>query len=271
VTGTNFLDDAVQSGTLYYYVVRAEDSATGGPGPCNGGRMEANLVERSAAAYGPTGTTVTDDVESGGSYWTTGGGAGANTWSIMTTAAHSPTHSWFVADPAVVTDQRLTTIAAANIPAGFTMSWWVRYNTEADGAPTVGYDGHVLEYSLDGNIWVDILAGTGPIPANAARITQTPYNRTISDEFGSPLANRMAWSGDNLAFQEVRVNLADFAGQNVFFRFRFASDSSVADAGVWIDDITFRAPGACTAQGPPPEVPPRAPVILPPRRDRTPQ
>jgi hypothetical protein len=191
---------------------------------------------------------VTDDVESGGGYWTTGGGTGSNLWSIVTTAAHSPTHSWFVADPATVTDQRLATIAAGNIPAGFTMSWWDRYNTETSTTPGVGYDGHVLEYSLDGNTWVDILAGTGPIPANPARITQNPYNATISNGFASPLANRQAWSGDNLAFQEMRVNLADFAGQTVFFRFRFASDSSVSDVGVWIDDITFRAPGACNAE-----------------------
>jgi hypothetical protein len=110
----------------------------------------------------------------------------------------------------------------------------------------VGYDGHVLEYSLDGNTWVDILAGTGPIPANPARFLQNGYNATISGGFMSPLANRQAWSGDNLVFQEVRVNLADFSGQNAYFRFRFASDNSVADVGVWIDDITFRAPGTCT-------------------------
>jgi hypothetical protein len=150
-----------------------------------------------------------------------------------------------VADPATISDQRLATIAAGNIPAGFTMSWWDRYNTETSATPGLGYDGHVLEYSLDGSTWVDILAGTGPIPANANRITQNPYNATISPNFMSPLINRMAWSGDNLAFQEMRVNLADFSGQNAFFRFRFASDNSVADVGVWIDDITFRAPGAC--------------------------
>jgi hypothetical protein len=30
-------------------------------------------------------------------------------------------------------------------------------------------------------------------------------------------------------------------------RIRFASDNSVSDIGVWIDDITFRFPGACTS------------------------
>jgi hypothetical protein len=192
---------------------------------------------------------VTDGVESGGGYWTTGGGSGANVWSIVTTASHSPTHSWFVADASTITDQRLATIAAGNIPPGFTMSWWARYNTE------VGFDGYVLEYSLDGNAWVDILGGSGPIPANPARITQSPYNQTISTEFQSPLSGRQAWSGDNLTFQEIRVSLADFANRDVFFRFRFASDSSLGDAGVWIDDITLRTHEACGQR--------RAPRLVP--------
>ncbi len=43
---TSFTDTlALQSGTTYHYVVRAEDSGTGFPGPCNGGVEDFNLVE----------------------------------------------------------------------------------------------------------------------------------------------------------------------------------------------------------------------------------
>jgi extracellular elastinolytic metalloproteinase len=245
VNGTTFTDTTVSSGTTYYYVVRAEDSNTGGAGACNNGNTETNTVQRSGAPFGNTSATVTDNVESGNLYWSTAGGTGTNVWTIVTDLSNSPTHSWKVTDPAVVTDQRLTTVAAGNIPAGFTMSFFHRFNTEAAATPTLGYDGHVLEYSLDGTTWTDILAAQGPVPANPSRFIQNGYNRTISPDFSSPLINRQAWSGDNLNFQEVRVNLADFAGQSPFFRFRFASDVSVADVGVWIDDITFRAPGAC--------------------------
>jgi hypothetical protein len=241
VNALTFSDVQVTSGTVYYYVVRAEDSLTGGPGLCNGGNEDANVVERSAAPFGPTSTTVTDDVENGNPYWSTAGGSGANLWSIVTTASNSPTHSWFVSDPAVITDQRLTTLAPGNIPAGFVMSFFHRFDTEST------FDGHVLEYSLDGSTWVDILAGTGPIPANPNRFLANAYNATISTGFQSPIGGRRAWSGLIAAFQEVRVDLADFSGQNAFFRFRFASDNSVSDVGVWIDDITFRAPGACNA------------------------
>ena len=246
VDGTTYADAAVASGTTYHYVVRAEDSTANGAGPCNNGNQESNLAYRSGAAFGPTSSTVTDNVEAGGAYWSNAGGTGANLWGIVTTASNSPTHSWFVADPDVVTDQRLTTVAPGGIPPAFVMSFFHRFNTESTTG-TTGYDGHVLEYSLDGTTWTDILGGQGPVPANAARFIQNGYNRTISNLYQSPLANRQAWSGDNLAFQEVRVNLADFAGQNAFFRFRFGSDNSVTDVGVWIDDVTFRAPGACGA------------------------
>jgi lysyl endopeptidase len=246
LSGTTYSDTGVASGTPYHYVVRAEDSTTNGSGACNSGNQDTNLVYGSGAPFGPGSMTVTDNVEAGGQFWSNAGGSGANVWNIVTTLSNSPTHSWFVADPAVVTDQRLTTVTAGSIPADFVMSFFHRFNSEASGAqPQLGYDGHVLEYSLDGTTWTDILAGQGPIPANAARFTMNGYNRTISTGFQSPLLGRQAWSGDNLAFQEVRVNLADFAGHSAFFRFRFATDVSVADVGVWIDDITFRGPGAC--------------------------
>ena len=246
VAGTAFADSGVASGTTYHYVVQAEDSTTAGSGACNSGNQESNLAYRSGAPFGPTSSTVTDNVEAGGAYWSTAEAPGPNPWSIVTTASTSPTHSWFVGDPEEVTDQRLTTVAAGGIPAGFVMSFFQRFNTESTTG-TTGYDGHVLEYSLDGTTWTDILAAQGPIPANAGRFLTNGYNRTISTGFQSPLGGRQAWSGDNLAFQEVRVDLADFAGHSAFFRFRFASDISVADVGVWIDDITFRAPGACGA------------------------
>jgi hypothetical protein len=150
-----------------------------------------------------------------------------------------------VADPAVVTDQRLSTINAGNVPAGFVLSFFQRYQTEESGT-TGAWDGHLIEYSSDGGAnWVDILAGQGSIPANPNRFLLNGYNRTFNTS-GNPLSGRRCWSGNQTAFQEVRVDMADFAGRDVMIRFRFGSDSSVADQGVWIDDITYRFPGSCT-------------------------
>ena len=66
-------------------MVRAEDSQTSGTGPCNNGNQDANIVERSAVPGGPS-ATVTDDVESGNTGWSTTGGTGTNLWTIVTTA-----------------------------------------------------------------------------------------------------------------------------------------------------------------------------------------
>src|SRR6185436_6448870 len=142
----------------------------------------------------------------------TAGGAGTNVWAIATDQSNSPTHAWKVVDPDVVTDQRLTTVAAGGIPAGFTMTFFHRFNTETTTG-TTGYDGHVLEYSLDGSTWTDILAGQGPIPANAARFTANGYNRTISTGFSSPRAGREARPGDRGGGHQVSVTVAASPGQ----------------------------------------------------------
>ena len=241
VTGLTYTDTTATSGTRYYYKVRAEDNTTTGTGACNNGVQDGNLTEASAVATGPS-TTTTDNVESGPANWDTTGGIGTNVWAIVTTRANSPVSSWFVADPAVVTDQRLRKVAAVAFPAaGGQFSFFHTYTTE------LTYDGHVLEYSLDGGTtWSDILAAQGTVPANPNRFTMNGYNQTISTAFQSPIAGRRAWSGNQAAFQEVRVNMADFANRSVTIRFRFASDNSVAATGVWIDDISFSLASSCS-------------------------
>ncbi len=242
VAGTAYLDAGGTYGTTYYYVVRAEDDSGIGGGPCQGGNEEANTVQRAGS---PTGAAVvsTDDVEGGTTWWSTAGGTGTNVWAVVTTDSHSPTHSWFVSDPATITDQPLATVTARSLTFGSRLSFWHRYNTEAGGS---AYDGGVLEYSLDGGTtWVDILAASGGVPANAGRFLAGGYNATLSSSFSNPLAGRRAWSGDNLAWEQVQVDLSDFAGQAARFRWRFGSDSSVSDVGWWLDDVSFSIPGPC--------------------------
>jgi outer membrane protein assembly factor BamB len=52
ITGSVYQDDAVSSGTMYFYAVRAEDGTSSGGGPCNGGNTDGNLVELSAGVAG---------------------------------------------------------------------------------------------------------------------------------------------------------------------------------------------------------------------------
>ena len=70
-------------------------------------------------------------------------------------------------------------------------------------------DGGVLEIQIDANAFTDIL-DTGGSFVNGG------YNRTISTQFGNPLAGRRAWSGHPGAFSLVTVNLpAAASGQTI--------------------------------------------------------
>jgi hypothetical protein len=200
--------------------------------------LAASLLAAPSVAFAVPQQVFFDDMESGPGLWVvdTAIPLGAP-WAIVTTQSHSPTHSWFTDDPNNISDKRVAFANDVGIGGGAVLSFWMWIDIE-DFPPTVGYDAMVLEYSLNGGMtWTDILAAQGSVPADPGRITQTPYNRTVSTGFGSPLGGRPAWSGENLAFQEVRVNLAAFAGLNARFRWRFASDDSVAQVGVWVDDV----------------------------------
>lgn len=252
VTSSPLADGSLPFGTRQYYVVRAEDTgATGGSGAC-GGVEETNTQQRDAVPTGPDSNQFLDDVEAGTANWTSAGtGAGA-AFAVVTTQANSPTRSWFTPDLAGVGDWTLATSSGLAIAPGApaTLEFFHRYDLES-GAST-GYDGGVLEYSLDGGTtWSDILAGQGAVPANAARFLAGGYVRTISSGFQSPIGGRQAWTGvsggASPTWIPTRVSLADFAGQTLRLRFRFASDATVADVGWWIDDIRVFTGSACNA------------------------
>jgi len=242
VSGTSYLDDEVASGVAFFYVVRAEDDSGNGAGPCGGGNEDGNLAELSAMATGPDTLFFADDMESGSSNWSTDG-SGGTPWALATTSSHSPTHAWFCPDGSSIADQRLVTVTAADltgVPSG-RLQFWHRYDLESS------YDGGVLEYSVNGGTtWFDILAGDGgTIPANPDRFLQGGYTSTISTSYQNPIGGRQAWSGGPLAWEEVIVDLTDFAGEMVVLRWRLGCDSSVSDVGWWVDDVSVLQGSPC--------------------------
>jgi hypothetical protein len=116
-----------------------------------------------------------------------------------------------------------------------------RNNYDLEAGATVGFDGGVLEFSTNGgSTWTDVIAGGGSFVANG-------YNRTISTGFGSPIAGRMAWSGNGGGYLTTTVNLpAALAGQSVLFRWRLATDSSVSDVGWRVDGIVITDGVVCS-------------------------
>ncbi|MBK6433874.1 hypothetical protein [Candidatus Amarolinea dominans] len=176
----------------------------------------------------PNNCTVTEGFESGTLGIFTADGTPA--WTAVTTGANTGTYSAFAPDGSTVTDTRLQLTNPIAIPGAATsaiLTFYHRVRTEST------FDGAVLEISTDGGAtWTD--AG--------ANITSGGYNGTISVNFGSPLAGRQAWTGNipaGTGFVQVTVDLLPFAGQNMWFRYRLGTDSSVAATGAWADDVSI--------------------------------
>ncbi len=241
VGGTSYQDVTAEFGTEYHYVVRAEDDSGNGAGVCAGGNQEDNVEELSSFAAGPDTELFADDVESGGADWTTDAGpddTGRDPWSIVDDASNSPTHSWFVSDENSVKDQRLVTAAAISVPAGpSVLEFWHDHDTETN------WDGGVLEFSTDGGTtWLDILDG-GP-----GRFLEGGYVSSLNaGTSANPLAGRDAWHGNSGGWGRVQVDVSDFAGQDVLFRWRMGCDGSVSAVGWWVDDVRVFFGSECSS------------------------
>ncbi len=160
---------------------------------------------------------------------------------VATVAAGSPSGLWFLASgstdtapnaagvsvPSTVADRRLTWTYSLPMPAAVRVVFRNYYYFQA------GFDGGVLEMSINGGAFTDIITAGGVVVSGG-------YTGTISPSFGNPLAGRSAWTGDSGGdWVTTSINLpAGTAGQSVAFRFRMGSDSSVSGLGWWVD--TFR-------------------------------
>jgi len=111
-----------------------------------------------------------------------------------------------------------------------------------------GWDGGVLEISINGGEFVDILAAGGSFESDG-------YDWAFFETFDgntSVLQSRAGWTGTSVGFLATTVNLPPSAnGQTVRFKFRGASNSSttVANSAWRIDSIVvngFVCPGLAT-------------------------
>lgn len=241
---TTYQDTGLGSGVAYTYVVRAEDTTGNGAGLCALGNEDTNTVRVTGTASGPVSVPFSDDMEAGDTAWTLTTGP-ANTpgslpWSLTTAQSQSPTHAWTCPGPVVITDHRLETLQSFVVPIESVLSFAHRVELE------MSFDGAVLEYSSDGGSnWHDILEGDGvSIPTNAGRFIEGPYNSVVIGA-ANPILGRSSWSGDNFAFQTVQVDLSDFAGAAVSFRWRIATDDSGAGPGWTVDDVAITQIRSC--------------------------
>lgn len=146
---------------------------------------------------------------------------------VPTPVADSAPNAAFIDDPAVVSDKLLV---APSIPIASTFAQVTfRQNRNLE----TGFDGGVLEISLNGGAFQDIIAAGGTFVTGG-------YTHTISTNFSSPISGRMAWSSTTSgAFVTTTVSFPPAAvGQNAVLRWRMASDTSVSNQGWRIDNVS---------------------------------
>jgi len=157
--------------------------------------------------------------------WTFTAAQGTGPWATVSDFADSAPNAAFVPDESSPSDLYLDT--PAFVPqAGSTLSFRHRYDFEET------YDGGVLEISIAGAPFTDIIAAGGSFVAGG-------YPETMQGS--SAIAGRDAWTGDTAgAFITTTVNYPAAAiGQSVQLRWRAASDVTVGHAGWWVDTITL--------------------------------
>lgn len=157
--------------------------------------------------------------------------ASGTTWGVSSAQSHSSPNAFFVPNPSVLSDIRLSTSAAytlspVSVSNYTTFSFWHSFNTEE------GWDGGVVEISTNnGSTWVDL----------ESKMIAGKYNGSLGTGSNNPIGGRSAFTGSTAGFIQTIINLSSYAGQSVMIRFRFASDDNTAPTGGgwYVDDITI--------------------------------
>jgi hypothetical protein len=166
--------------------------------------------------------------------WVAANAAGAAPlWVTSAAAPDTAPNDAFVDDPAGIADKRLDSPPIAIATASAQLTFRNSYVLEN------AFDGGVLEISIGGGAFADILTAGGSFVSSG-------YSGTISAGFSSPIAGRQAWTGNSAGYVTTVVNLpAAAAGQSVVLRWRMGSDLTVAGTGWRIDTISLADGYAC--------------------------
>jgi len=154
----------------------------------------------------PPGWTATNGINPDGVLWQTSNSG------LPSPPADSPPNAAWVNDPAAISDKYLDSPPIIiNELENAELMFRNNYSLEA------GRDGGVLEVSIDGGPFQDILVGGGSFGEGG-------YNGTISTCCGNPLAGRNAWTGSSGGFIQTAVGLPK--GHTIVLRWRMGSDST---------------------------------------------
>jgi hypothetical protein len=178
-------------------------------------------------------------------------------WATSASTADTAPNSVFANTVPSVSDNRLVSPVVALPLNAAQLSFHHQWNLEN------GFDGGILEISINGGSFTDIIAAGGNFVSGG-------YNGSIATGYSSPIAGQNAWTGDfNANYTTTVVNLPAAAfGKNVQFRWRLASDSGVsANPATWRIDTIYLTTNTfnCTSCPSTPAIlngPPPSPVVV---------
>ncbi len=153
--------------------------------------------------------------------------ASSNPWVTVNSSSDSPPNSVFINNPGCVSDEYLYSKIFQIISPNAQLTFKLKHDLQD------GYDGLVLEISVDGEPFSDIEDAGGNFDLGG-------YNGTIDNCCGNPLADRFAWTGTTGGnWITSIVNIPESAdGKIVIFRWRRGTDADISDQGAFIDDVS---------------------------------
>ena len=176
--------------------------------------------------------------------WTSTSVLGGINWvTVNTTADTAPNSIYGVDTSTFASEADLTSPTMAINSTAATVSFRHSYNTEA------AWDGGVLEISIGGGAFTDVITAGGAFVSNGYNGTMTAATPTATYT-PNPLQSRQGWTGNSNGFITTVVRLpASANGQNVRLKFRMGSDDNTAGAGAnpgWnIDTISVNGTYTC--------------------------
>jgi len=188
---------------------------------------EAVLTYELATPNNASTTRYYDDLQDNSQYRVDFEGGGFNNWAITTDEARSGTRSVNIPDVTMASDIRMVydDLQVPNNSPAF--RFWHKYETNS------GSNGGFVEISTDGTLWFPI----------ADKMIRNGYNSIISYA-NLVIPNLQGYTGNNLEeWQDVLIDLSDYAGQTVSMRFRFATADPADITGLealrgwYVDDV----------------------------------
>ena len=181
----------------------------------------------------PTFTVYSEDFESGATGWTHSAPSGwQDNWHISTERANSGTHSYKCGstgngDYVNYCDALLTSPIIPALPQGAWLSFTMQIEAEiVSSAPGESWDGFIIELSENGGDFELI----EPDPA---------YTYIVRSTGDGPFPGSPCYAGFVTTWTDCSVELSEYEGSDVQLRFRFGSDVSITEEGVYIDDVVI--------------------------------